>query len=1620
MGIDEIFSRIVSESVDKREQGTRFERAVKFFLEQDPAWLERVSQVWLWDEAPTNDGKQDTGIDLVAQDTDGSYWAVQAKCYAKPKLAAGDVSTFFMNALADDRYQHYMIADTVSGYTSVLEEYMLSHPNLDMVRLDLDTMRRSNLDWGAFIDGTESADRVTYDPRPHQREAIDAVKTELAGHDRCSLVMACGTGKTLTSLRLAEEQVGDGGTVLFLAPSISLVSQSMRDWVNQTRSRINVYVVCSDGKASKLRKADQESYGQLTDIPFPATTNPETVAHRFQPRPDALNVVFSTYQSIQVIHDAQDMGLPAFDMTICDEAHRTTGVMDGEAAFQKIHDADFIRSRKRVYMTATPRIFGEGAKNKAKEGAIEIASMDDETVYGRIAYRLSFGRAVDLGLLTDYKIVVMQVAESMMGSVMQRQYGAKDSEIPLDDAAKFVGCWKALFDRRHSKSVDELVSRGKHAAETAPDDSKRVLHHAIAFAASIKDSKALSAKFRTVIDDYTRNLEDTDQNRVMIAANHEVHVEIDHVDGGMDAATRAGKLEWLAAETDDNECHILSNARCLAEGIDVPALDAVMYLNARRSRVDIIQSVGRVMRTAPGKEYGYIIIPVVIPLGADPDAVLSSGAYETVWQVVRALRSHDERLDAIINAASLGDEESLKRIIEIEVLDESKLRKHKRAETKKSGVGGNGQSSEPSDDLQDDPETAALTADNWSDVELDWSVGEMAKAINAQIVRKCGTKIYWGEWTDDIAAITRGRAEAIYRLVSQPGSARDSFLEFVDGLKDSLNPGYTEVDAIAVLAQHEVTKPIFQTLFTNKEVIDHNPIVRGLDRTMTALYEAGLSATTDNPTLRDLYASVQLSASQLETDVAKQNLIKEIYNEFFTKAFKDTADSLGIVYTPVEVVDAQLHMVQRALEREFGQSLGSCGVHVLDGFAGTGTYMCRLIEDESLIAAEDLPYKYEHDLHSNEIVPLAATIMDINIEQSYHKRIGGGYQAFPGALLTDTFQMHEDGDTLDDTVFTENTERIKEQKSLPIKVIVGNPPYRAGDSENTGNQNTKYPTLDKRIEETYVAESNATLNSKLYDHYIRAFRWASDRIGESGVICFVTNGGWLTGESTAGVRKCFTKEFNSIYVYNLRGNQRTVGEESRKEGGKIFDSGSRATIAITLLIKNPSSNEHGVVYYRDIGDYLSRQEKLNILKDVVNFSPEWDGIEPDAHGDWLDKRDGSFNEFIPVDSLFSISSLGVSTNRDAWVWNYSRDFVNTSAIRSVDLFNQSVSTGFITESHILKWTDGLKRKFNQKRVFSFVDQEIRIASYRPFCKQYLYASGQLIERPSSQIKLLHVEGGNTREICVSNGDALIAELIPDLHFCGDSQCLPLYWYEKVESSDDRDLFTASDTSGADERGYIRHDVITDTGLKVFREAYPNLRISKEDIFYYVYGVLHSPEYRRRFANNLKKELPRIPLAKDFKAFMKAGRALAHLHLDYESLDPWPVMEVGDKANPGRTEKMTYPKKIKDPETGRKVPDLTVLKVAENLTIEGIPLRAYEYVVNGKSAIGWLIDRYKVTTDKKSGITNDPNDYSDDPRYIVDLVEKVIRVSMETLDIVESLPALEELPQTPNWPTAWKK
>ena len=890
-------------------------------------------------------------------------------------------------------------------------------------------------------------------------------------------------------------------------------------------------------------------------------------------------------------------------------------------------------------------------------------------------------------------------------------------------------------------------------------------------------------------------------------------------------------------------------------------------------------------------------------------------------------------------------------------------------------------------------------------------------------------------------------------LVLNGGPASAEFAVFLRGLRDSLNNGITEDEAVEMLAQHMITLPVFDALFSEAEFAKSNPVSIAMESMVATLRGYGIETESEKRELAELYSSVRLRAEAIRSDAGKQKIIKELYEKFFSQAFKATSEKMGIVYTPNEVVNYILHATDRILRKEFGKCLADEGVRILDPFTGTGTFIVNLLQDEELIPTEKLPNKYASEIYFNEILLLAYYIATINIEHAYHSRVPQEYVPFEGGVLTDTFQMHEDGDTIDAKVFAKNTERILKQMKTPIDVIVGNPPYSAGQkSENDNNQNMHYPTLDSEIENTYAARSEAGLKKGIYDQYIRAFRWASDRIEDKGIVSFVTNGGWLDGKAMDGFRKTLVDEFSSIYVFNLRGNQRTQGEQSRKEGGKIFGSGSRTPVAITILVKNPDSDEHGVIRYHDIGDYLTREEKLSIVASAVAGEPfEWEFIEPDRHGDWINQRDDSWYNFAPLGlnkgkppyGLFAMFSPGKNTSRDAWVYNFSKKALSTNVRRTIGFYAHELSenknsSNVDNDATGISWSPDLKNKLDKGESISFVEDSICLSSYRPYFKQYYYSDSALTVRPGKD-ETFH----DNIYLCVSRGlkaSCLITDQIPDFHYVGDTQCFPLYWYEESKSAEG--LFVNGDVK----RGYVRHDAITDETLRVFRASYPNVfgggkgrtieqakadglpskiansnerfDVNKVDIFYYVYGILHSPEYRSRFEANLQKELPRIPLSRNFREFCAAGRALAKLHLGYEAIEPWPVKEVGLTLLPGPVQKIKWGKR-KDPETGKKVDDHTVLIYNENLVIKDIPEAAQRYTVNGRSPLEWVIDRYQVKTDKASGIVNDPNEYSDDPRYIVDLIEKLIRVSMETMEIIDRLPLVSELPQPANWPFAWK-
>lgn len=1629
---------IVNSSVSEREKGAKYEAACVWFLRNDPYWSQKfdkvgtIEQALKWQDCPIHD-TQDTGIDLVALDgANDEWWAIQCKCYDGEKtLPKGICDSFFARALGDSSISQYMVMTSAKGPGKHLEKQI---ENTGAMLVDTAKMEASRLDWSPFVYGVESIERETYDPRPHQREAIEGIESAFAENDRCKAIMACGTGKTLMSLRLAEDYLNGSGLVLFCAPSISLVGQSMREWLSQSRAKLSPLVVCSDSKASRQEDAIPMT---LASFEYPATTDPKRLMEHYaasrRRNPDGLVVVFSTYQSIDVIHQAQEMGLPEFDLVVCDEAHRTTGsALPGvskkdASAFMKVHYDENVRAKKRLYMTATPRIYGETAKRKGAEDDFTIASMDDESLYGPVAYQIKFGEAVEKKLLTDYKVVVLAVEEDALRGRMPEtdDDGVDAYSLDADDVGKIIGCWKGLAEHGENAPEDATGIGDMLVVDdmnSEPGKGIEPLHRAVGFCATIDSSKTICEAFSRIVDRYAQ------------AGGEDFGLKcvLDHVDGSMNSTDRNRKLAWLGGEVPEGECRILTNARCLAEGIDVPSLDAVIFFNAKNSTVDIVQAVGRVMRRAEGKDFGYIILPIFVPAGMTPEEALDdSKVFANVWSVLQALRSHDERIEAKVNALVLEQSARKNRI-------DPGADRHKGWD---DGL--------PSSKEREERRAAEIAESVQLKLSL-FPVERWEKAITTTLVKKCGTRIYWDEWAEDVARIAKRHIERIGELVTSNEEVRSKFGIFLEGLRDSLNPGIEEQDAIEMIAQHMITMPVFDALFGDFEFASSNPVSIAIDRFLEVLSSYRIEEASDAAVLDDVYSSVRRRAAMVRTDAARQQLIRDLYEQFFRVAFKGTSEKMGVVYTPTEIIDYILRETDRVLKREFGKSLADDGVHVLDPFAGTGSFMAHLIESD-LIPDDKLGHKYRCEMHSNEILLLAYYIMTINIEYAYHERMGGEYVPFEGGVLTDTFQMTEEGDTLDTRVFTKNSERVVRQNQLPIRVIVGNPPYSVGQSSaNDNNANEDYPSLDSRIATTYARKTEATNKNSLYDSYIRAFRWASDRIGEQGVICFVSNAGWLRGMAMNGFRRCLAEEFDDIFVFDLRGNQRTQGEESRREGGKVFGSGSRTPVSITLLVKHASETHAGRIHYHDVEDYLSREDKLKVVAEAAlsnNF--EWRTITPDKYGDWLDQRDDSFYQFAPIgldnkfnklpNGLFDGYSRGFETDRDSWVYGFSVEGLRDRLIRSIDVYNgereryqasdRSVKPKdfVVRDSSAIAWSRTLLGKVSRDVTIAFDSNAVRIGIYRPYCKQYVYASKDLADYPGQQLSFFPYastpKNGNVVLICSVGRTSLplITDCLPDIQLQFNGQCFPLYWYEKSGA-------TGGMFEGATK--YIRRDAVSDDALSIFLECYPHAfplraqkyggeELSKEDIFYYVYGILHSSEYRRRFESNLKKELPRIPLARDFDIFSRSGRALANLHLNYESVEPWAdIIEEGDSGNPGRTIKMRFGKCKKTEENPKGV-DRTIIHVSENLTLKNIPERAYEYVVNGRSAIEWLIDRYQVRTDKASGIVNDPNEYSDDPRYIVDLVKRVVTVSMETLEIVDMLPPLHEKPQPADWPFEWK-
>ncbi len=1398
--------------------------------------------------------------------------------------------------------------------------------------------------------------------------------------------------------------------------------------------------MCSDKQIGKRRK-NQEDDGEISasDLALPATTDASRLVEKVgNSSPHAMSVIFATYQSIQVIVDAQkDHGLATFDLIICDEAHRTTGASlgteDNESDFIKVHDNTLIRGKKRLYMTATPRIFSNHAKRRADEVDAVLASMDNEAIYGKALYTYSFTDAVKNELLTPYKIIVLGVDEGEISKTMEMPTTSKDYELTLDYKTKIVGCYQALT---------KLDLKNDLGDDAAP------MRRALAFCKDIKTSKNIRDTFqgkgvKRIFNRLYQNHPDTPR----------LICEVDHIDGKDGAKERTRKLDWLEENVGENHCRVLTNVRCLSEGVDVPSLDAVMFLHPRKSQVDVIQAVGRVMRRAPGKKRGYIILPVGVPAGIDPEKALKNNPkYSVVWQVLDALLSHDENFSKTLNQMNLGQDVS--SILEIVTVSQNMD-----LENVTTVV----------DDipLQARPEHAS--ASNVSPIRKSLSmhngqtsfnfIAAFPRALKTVLIKRSTLSDYWGIWANNVAEIAQNHINHLKDILSdEKGKARCAFDAFHKELKSNLNDSITQEEALEMLGQHLVTRPVFEALFEGNEFVQNNSISQAMERILAELDKTDIKQ--ESLELQGFYNSVKFRASGITEPQARQNLIIKLYEDFFSKAFKKTTDRLGIVYTPVEVVDFIIHSVDDVLRNEFGKSLGSRGVSILDPFTGTGTFITRLLQSD-LIKPEDMEYKFRHDIHANEIVLLAYYIAAINIESTYHSIMKGEYIPFKHIGLTDTFRMLEEKNLLQ-KLFKENSEYLEHQKKLDIKVIFGNPPYSTGQkSENDNNANVEYEILDRSIQNTYALKSQATLKRNLYDSYIRAIRWASNRLSsQGGIVAYISGNGWVDKAFADGMRKCLRNEYSSIYIINLRGDIRKniKSKELSKEGGNVFGSGSQNGIAVTIFVRNPNKKQPCEIYYHDIGDNLSTEKKLEMLQDFGNVGgitnkSGWKIITPDEHGDWIHQRDNNFKTFLAIGDkkgchfrLFETFSLGIVTNRDAWTYNSSHETLKKNMSNMIAFYNSEVGrfneaythanrkirtkavNNFVdTDERKISWSYNVKQELVRGKISEFENICLTQSLYRPFTKQWLYYNRTFNERvyqmprifpmgKAVENKVIQITGTGTQ----AGFSVLMSKNLPNLDALDKGQCFPRYFYEntrisKGKSKQQSHLF-ANSIEDSKTAGLQRHDAITDEGLDHFKAAYPNEAITKDDLFYYVYGILHSEDYRARYAHNLCKELPRIPCVKsadDFWKFVTAGRELGHLHVNYEDVEPYPV--TFKKGNPKQTEisnpeKFYYVTEMKFAKIkNSKEKDKSTVIYNSNITITDIPLEAYEYIVNGRPALEWVMGRQCVKTDKKSGIVNDANRYAietvGNPAYPLELFQRVITVSLETMKIVKNLPKL---------------
>lgn len=1562
-----VLAKIRQESKNSVELGSRFEGLTLSFLQEDKVYSRRFKSVSLWRNWEYRDG-HDTGIDLMAEEQNGDWCAIQCKCYDEYGKLSYPMVTTFIGKAASLAKKHRKTVNLVLVYTgddfTVHTEKILGDAGCHTIFKS--ELEASNIDWSLY---PKIKAKTPKNLKLHQKNALSDVMKKLPHHDRGQLIMACGTGKTLTSLRITEKWAGNGKLILYLVPSIALINQTMREWSENAILEHSYIGVCSDTTVGANMRDSEEV--AISELSIPPTTNYKHLNDQIRKLPkNTMNVIFSTYHSIDVVSKA--LSGKAVDVVLCDEAHRTTG-LEKESYFTKVHDNKCINAKKRIYMTATPKMYTDEAKERAKRRyGREPNSMDDKEKFGPRFHTYSFPQAVDDGLLADFIIRVPVISKDDLLRYQQESIDETGSAETIDERVLLAAVWHGL----------------NHAGVDVHDLRKGVLQKVIAFAGSIKGSKEFAGLYngeRPTADEQIyakkiKNMKEHNPDRSFF--NTVVQYEkksnertgntvvVRHIDGKQRAHVRHEKLKWLEKSSKTpRECRILSNARCLSEGVDIPSLDGVIFLQPRKSKTDVIQAVGRVMRKPPGKKYGYVILPVVVPGGSTPEEILAdSKPWTAVWQVLNALRSHNPNFAQRINRLQLykSGGVSVSNELPVEIIFMGSLTNN------------------------------AL-------------VPVLTQKIATAMVHHCGEREYYENKARELGE----RARRIRQIIEEQYNVNNpKILDTVDnlcsGLRVIINDSINVSQTIDALAQHHALSQVFDVLFP-KEFRSANPIARILDKAIENIGMANELKQFDM-----FYEAVKNEIKKLEKMDSKQDYIKKIYGNFMLGFDKKKSEAHGIVYTPDEIIDFIIHSIEHVLRKEFKTGFNKNNVKILDPFTGTGAFITRLLES-GLIAPHRIKSKLENDMWANEISLLAYYVASINIEY-VTKQVTKSKAHIPynNINYTDTFNHHPryrldkvyrrrivrlDGD------MGKVNDSIQKSNWSHIHIIMSNPPYKAGQSKfDEDNANISYPELDRRIADTYLAKSTTHNKRQLYDLYIRAIRWASDRIGNSGVVGFVTNGSFIKSGIGSGIRACLEDEFEGVWCYDLRGDANTQEKLRKQEGEGVFGEGSKAPVSITILLKKPKKAKCAI-YYRNIGDCLTKDKKLEILRKNRSIkNVKWKHITPDKHNDWVDQRDDSFSKYMPIGSIdvkrkskknrsknkkikidrtsnvvFKVYSLGVITGRDDWAYNYSKSAVTKNMKRHVDYCNaqdlQKVNVSKVDKTQA-RWSITLTKRLLKNKP-KFNRNKIRRAVYKPFFKQYLYFDHTYNENHYQIPKLFPTNSTKNLSIIIPSKlkgtySVYVSEFTPDAHIIGINQVFPFYYFDKDG---------------------VRHENISDATLKHYQEHYKNKKISKMNIFEYVYAILHHNGYRIKFRNNLSKELPHIPMAPSFTTFCEIGHKLIELHLNYDN---------NAFINKG-IHVLGKPKFI--PKTFTKIAfrskkNKTTICDVKTVIFDNLPNTNYQ--VGGRTPIEWLIERYNHSKNKESKIINAPLETMTG-RKIIELIYKLVYVSLESERLIESLP-----------------